>query len=499
MSGETTEPTDGRPWAFPLAIAIAAALSTARYVPHMLSFVGTVFGDPGWPLAVDALLDDGLVPTRDFGYFYGLLALPIDRAWFAVMGRTPMAVVTLTVLGTAFLTVGVIGFASIAVRGFWPRVLLVAAVPVAVMPLQYPTPLHAIEAALLVNALALQVRGRYAAALALVTVAVFIKPGLAYFHGLAIVLLILRGVGPTSWKERLRSMIPAAVVLVVIATGLALRFGTGPLLETQFPFRVLQTYQDDNYGFFTGVGSEFWKPIGNPITRYILFPAGFWLVASGWLVVGAILRLRRLREPHAATVATCAFLHLVFVVLLFGNEWSWLYYSAILVCGCCAIIGDPSTPEPRQWLAAVLLAMLALSGQFLHTLYLILIPMEQWERSPALGGLYAEPEDAAAWSNIRDLAQKPGQRVMVFGHSSGAFVVYPEIDSPRAWFLLRSTMTPSEAERVNAQLRAANWLVVSKAKQYSYPEKWPEFEAEVAKFAVYGEAPSFVLMRRTSP
>src|SRR5262249_15250991 len=161
-----------------------------------------------------ALLDDGLVPTRDFGYFYGLLALPIDRAWFAIFGRTPAATAGLTALGSAFLALGLIRFAWAAVPGFWPRVLFVAAVPVALMPLPSPPPLHATEAALLVNALASQARGRLAAALALVTAAVFIKPGLAYFYGLALVLLILGGYSgaATTWRDRLRTMIPAAVV-----------------------------------------------------------------------------------------------------------------------------------------------------------------------------------------------------------------------------------------------------------------------------------------------
>lgn len=483
-------------WLFAAAVAVAAAVSAARYVPHMLGLAGTVFGDPGWPLAVDALLDAGLVPTRDFGYFYGLLALPIDRAWFAAAGRTPQAVVALTLLGTAFLTAGVVRFGWAAVRGFWPRALLVAAVPVAVMPLQYPTPLHAIEAALLVNALASQARGRYAAALALVTVAVFIKPGLAYFHGLALVLLVLGGFGPRSWKARLRTLVPAAVVLVLLAAGLAAWFGVGPLVDTQFPFRAVRSYRDDNFGFFFGVGREFWWPVGNPITRYVLFPAGFWLLATGWLVVGAIRRVRRLRDPHVATVVTCAVLHVVFVTLLFGNEWSWLYYSAVLVCGLCAAVGDPAAP-PRGYAAPLVLGLLALSGQVLQTVYAVKVPAEQWTRSEATAGLYAEPADVEAWERIRERGRR--DRVLVFGHSGGAFVVFPEVDSPRAWFLLRSTMTPAEVERVRDQLRAANWLVVSRVPQYSYPQGWPEFDDELAKFREVERTPSFRVLERTRP
>jgi hypothetical protein len=469
---------------------VAATLSIARYLPHTLSFVGTLFGDPGWPLAVDALLDDGLVPTRDFGYFYGLLALPIDRAWFAAFGRTPAAVTGLTVLGSAFLTVGLIRFGWGAVNGVWPRVLFVAAAPVAVMPLQYPTPLHAIEAALLVNALAFQARGRLSTALALVTVAVFIKPGLAYFHGLALVLLIL-GTSAT-WRGRLRAMLPAAVVLVTLAVGLAVWFGVGPLLDTQFPFRAIRTYQDDRYGFFFGVGREFWAPVGNPVTRYLLFPAGFWLVATGWLIVGAARRLNRLREPVAATVVTCAVLHVLFVCLLFGNEYSWLYYSAILVCGLGAVVGDPTRPAP-DWPVPVILAALAVLGQLLQTWYVVKIPVEKWERSPATAGLYAEPRDAALWESVRQR-----ERVMVFAESGGGFVVFPEVDSPRSWFLLRSTATPTEIERVKAQLRAADWLVVPTVPQYRTPD-WPEFRDELAAFGPAEEAPSFRVLRRRAP
>src|SRR5262249_57351610 len=128
---------------------------------------------------------------RTCGFVYGVPALPSDRAWCAICGRPPAATAGLTALGSAFLALGLIRFAWAAVPGFWPRVLFVAAVPVALMPLPYPTPLHAIEAALLVNALAFQARGRLAAAPALVTAAGVINPGAAYFFVLARVRRIL--------------------------------------------------------------------------------------------------------------------------------------------------------------------------------------------------------------------------------------------------------------------------------------------------------------------
>jgi hypothetical protein len=93
-----TAPTAFSGWKLAALVGLFAAFAFVRYLSLTLGFGGVSFGDQGWPLAVDALLDDGLVPTRDFGYFYGLLPLAFDRIWFAIVGRTPEAVAALTAL-----------------------------------------------------------------------------------------------------------------------------------------------------------------------------------------------------------------------------------------------------------------------------------------------------------------------------------------------------------------------------------------------------------------
>jgi hypothetical protein len=206
----------------------------------------------------------------------------------------------------------------------------------------------------------------------------------------------------------------------------------------------------------------------------------------------------RLREPLAATVVTCAFLHLAFVCFLFGNEWSWLYYSAILVCGLGAVVGDPARSDESNWAIPVVLAALAVIGQILQTRFALGLAVT-WSPSPATGGLYADPADAAAWERVREIERRDRGRVMVFGPSGGGFVVFPEVDSPRVWFLLRSTATPSERERVKAQLRAADWLVVGKDDQHKPPD-WPEFQNELKNFQPAEESASLrLLQRKTRP
>ncbi|HEY3787656.1 MAG TPA: hypothetical protein VGL71_02320, partial [Urbifossiella sp.] len=108
-------------FAFPVLVVLLTVYSFARYLPDLLSFDNNTFADAGWPLAVDSLLEDGLTPTRDFGYFYGLLFLAIDRVWFTVVGRTPMAAVALIGAGCLYLAHGLVRFADAARLGLWPR------------------------------------------------------------------------------------------------------------------------------------------------------------------------------------------------------------------------------------------------------------------------------------------------------------------------------------------------------------------------------------------
>lgn len=488
------KPTRVNGWAFCCAVWLVAAVSVGRYLPHLVSLLAVTVDDRGWPLTVDAMVADGWRPSVEFGYFYGLLTVAIDRAWFALCGRTPVAAAALTVLGCALLTHGLLRFARAAHFGKWQRVVFVCALPFAVMPLAYPTPLHAIEAALLVHALASQAAGRLAAALVFATLAVYIKPALGYFHGLALVLLVLTGRGgaPAAWRDRRLTFIPAAIVAVALAVIFAAWFGVGPLVTTQFPVRALQNYGDENFGFFFGSGRAFWEPAGNPVTRYLLFPVGFWLLASVWLVVGAVRRVGKLRDPVAASVVTAAALHVVFVALLFGNEWSWLYYSALLVCGFCATVGKNEGAGQNDWPIPVALAAVAVAGMLIQTWGSIDF-LNRWERSPATAGLYADPGDAAAWERWRALGTR--RRVMVFARTGGASVVFPELDSTRVWFLLRSTVTPVEVERVRGQLRAADYLIVAKQENYRPPD-WPEFRNEVEQFTEADESPSFRLLKR---
>src|SRR4051812_11726326 len=77
------------------AVVLVAAAHFFNMLANSRLFEKFAYGDNGWPLTVDSLLDRGLNPVTDFGYFYGLLTLLVDRALFSVFGRKPDVLIAL--------------------------------------------------------------------------------------------------------------------------------------------------------------------------------------------------------------------------------------------------------------------------------------------------------------------------------------------------------------------------------------------------------------------
>ena len=110
--------------AFTLLYLVAAVGLTCGTLPFTFDFDRYLYSDVGWPVTVDRMLDEGLVPTKDFAYCYGLLTLVADRATFAVFGTTPRVVGWLFVSGA--LLVAVSGVLLIRVLELGVRARVVA-------------------------------------------------------------------------------------------------------------------------------------------------------------------------------------------------------------------------------------------------------------------------------------------------------------------------------------------------------------------------------------
>ena len=463
---------------FFFAALALAALNFARQLPEVHSLDAVVFGDPGMALAVDAMLGEGRVPTEDFTYYYGLLGVAIDCGWYAAFGRTAAADTGLIFACNLLVAFGLV----LAARAldFPPaaRWLLLAGIPVAVMPLRYTTPTQALDAVLIVHALAFQARGKVRAAFAVAVAGVFVKSALASVYAAGLLGLILFAPRPAPLRQRLRDLIPGAAGGLVIGGMLAAWFGWGPLLKTLYPVAGMKTYAGGQFGFFFGGGRGFWLRESFDPAYYLFGPAGFWLLATAATLAAVPGLARARRDPRAVVTLTVAALHAVFVCFLFGNDQSWAYYSFLPVLGACAAVArwDAAGACPR-WLRFGLpaVAVCGWVGFAVHGTVL-------WRgnvRTEATGGLFAPPDDAAAWGRVRGLAK--AERVLVLTPSGAGRVLFPELDSVRSWALIPAVATPAEIADLLARLRTADVVVLHPVSSSLFG-RWPPFAAELAAF-----------------
>ncbi|MBA2226314.1 hypothetical protein [Thermogemmata fonticola] len=488
-------------------ILICGGYFLAMY-PHTMVFHRFYFGDSGWPYTVEMMLREGLMPVTDFAYFYGLIVLLINKIWFGIFGLTPEALLYMYIVGIIASMYGVIQTVTALKLDRLANFIIVVAGPIMVNAGHLLlTPVHILEPALLINALAAQVRGRYATALALTTLAALIKPSLAYVYGLLLIIQILGGWLPQQahrppWRQRFSMLLPAAGVGAAISAIVAAYFGIDRFLQTQIPWTASQAYADFRFGFFYGVGREMWRPQEWTPAHYFFTIAGAWITASIVLVIGTLVSLRYLHTTSGRFIVTCGILHLVFVCFLFGNEWSWIYYPYILFIGAALVIDRGLKYSNKLVQLSCMFIGLTLSGFLLFIVvffWMGINGIELWKthsRNPQTNMLYADREDREAWAEVMRLSQT--QRVLVLNRTNAAHIFSPPVDGPRVWVLIRSIATPGEMERVRQQIAQANVIVKPEWHDNDLLE-WPEFAEDLRPFRLSQQFKRFALLTRMHP
>ncbi len=445
-------------------------------LPLDLNFNAYAFGDRGSFLTVCYLAAHGGRPAVDFGYPYGLLTILVAQAWFRVFGLTPQ-VGELAMLACAFLGAwGLARFASVMRLGMIGIVLLVVALPFAILP-SYQSFVYALEASVLCNALAEQAAGRRASALALVTAACLVKPSMGYVYGLVLLVLILCNTwrrGPeaesgTRWRRIAGSLAPAAVTGVILIALLGAAYGIRPLFATLLPSSGRAFYRSTGYGSFLTGGRDLWYRPDEGIGFYLLTVAGFWIAASLWLVAAGIRAAWGLlrayhtgRAPGAGEefVFTCAVLHVVFITTFFGGPTSWEYYSYVLVMGAAAT----SIWSGAAARIASMLALLALSGHLAH----IEGAASAWRTtapSPQTAGLWAPVAERDAWQRV--LATTSGHNAAVVNFQGCTAVLFAQFERPAGAYLVPKESLESEIVRTNWRLEHSPMIFAVTASDYS--------------------------------
>ena len=189
----------------------------------------------------------------------------------------------------------------------------------------------------------------------------------------------------------------------------------------------------------------------------------------------------------------CAALHGTFVFLLFGNQWSWIYYSNVLFVGTAVALNglprrlggmlESSSRSPLSW------PRLTGSGEATRGLWIFT------QRHVDTAGLYAAPDEAAAWGQVRELGQQNPGRVFVLTRMGCPHLLAREAGRPAFVVPHSSHCTARRDEPYPRTNPSAEWIV-SPAWHDNDLMTWPELTEVLKPFREEGSTPFFKMYRR---
>jgi hypothetical protein len=501
-------------WGIATLLAVLLLLSFALQLPgpRVADWKLFAFYDPGTVLKGDWLLSKGYVPTVDFGYTHGLVALLYGRIGFALLGRTPAAFFILTLLAETVMSWALARLVAALQLKLPSVLLLIAALPMAIMP-AYLTLAHPLEAMLILLALADQAEGKRPRALALLTVCLFVKPSMAYVYGFVLVILIITRGGMRA-RGTVRAFFPAAVVFVMLFAALAARFGIAPVIHTLLPITGAKTYAATDFGFFAPQGRAFWI---TGVQGYFLSPVGVFLlgaiVAAGG-ALWALVRFAKARPRRAAVpvalkmelILTIGILHTAFLLGFYGWTGSWTYYSYLPILALVLVLDAVGISPRIRWIAAGILIGLVL----LSHVELVATNTGAWTqkvRTPS--GLWGYRAQLDEWKRMVDATQTPRTRVAGHGGGKGGHRTLvmtngwiPDLPAncelPDAWFPEPGIPTASEIARVKKQADGAEYVILW--REYGSLDLWNSaaFAGERKGFEPVVGGEWLTLLRRTA-
>ncbi len=471
------------------------AINLAR-LPESMRFDRFAFCDHGANLTLQYLIAQGLRPSLDFGYHYGLLPALIGRIWFGIFGATPWSYQAAMVVADLLCAWAIAKILSQLRIGAVGLALAVITLGYAFQA-TYVNFAHATEAVLLSHALAEQARGSRVNALALATAAVFAKPSMGWVYGLLLVILIVRHLSQRGFNlaQLLGSLTPAAITFVTLGTATAVQFGSHTLLHTVLPIEGVSNYRALNFGLL-GAGRQLWDPKGYPWIIYLIDVSGFLIVSTTFLCASTLLVLRsryenRLASRRRELLVTCTVLHVVFLTLFFGNQWSWIYYSYVLMIGT-SIAVTLGRIQRSVGLALCVLAVLSWTD-FAYWSY-------RWAGTTApattTAGLWAPADERIEWSQVRSLAV--GHKTVILDTMGAAELLFPGFEKPVSLYLTRGLMLQNDIGRKLDLVSGAEMVIVPMIPMSSctgIPDA-PEFRGAIKDLQLAWHGKYFDVYRR---
>ena len=450
----------------PLLIFIVFAIEILTIdflkLPDIMAFAHYGFCDSGANLTLQYLVSHGLRPTIDFGYNYGLLPILIGRIWFTLIGLTPIAYQALMIACDLVIALAIARIGAILRFSATSLALTAITLGFAVQA-TYPSLAQAIEAALLSCALAEQSAGKHRRALVFASAAAFTKPSMGYVYSVVLIALACRNLrGERVVTRALRVIAPAAVTSIVIATILAASYGPAAMIRTVLPLGGAEAYRALHYGFFNGAGREFWNPQGVPWLSHLVNISGFWIAGTFFLIcsgIAAILYLAshgddaQLEVRRNEIIATCAILHVAFIALFFGNQYSWIYYAYFLTVGVATAAGA-SAIQRRVTIGLCVMGAMA----WIHVIRLERLCWDTTERGAVTAGLWASSDEREEWQRVLDTVHS--QRAVILDTKGAIELIVPGFERPVSLYLDPGWMVPADIQRKVEQLSKAQMVVV---------------------------------------
>lgn len=474
-------------------------LAVAAFQSPLVRFDRFAIFDSGGELAIQDLIRRGYRPGIDFGYLYGLLPLLVGRIWYGLAGlsteafRVEVMVCTmLTVWGMARFAVhgrvGLVGIALIALA--IPDLLLVT----------YIGLVQTLEQTLLVNALAEQVRGRRGTALALLTACCFVKPSLAVLQGLIVVIAIVANLRQTNRSTFICVLGLPALTATIIASLLASVFGMVPLCKTILPRTGIAVYRLAGFGFFHGIGRDFWALPHASLRDYFRYELGFWMLGTLFLTIGAFAGIWRQIRGNVPTdkgnndemCATCAGTHLGFVVFIFGHRGTWFYSLPMLILGLAALA---ARGRWHRIFLCVLIVLLLISDRSKA-----LDILQRWRTdapTPVTLNLWATDQERVEWAQALELTH--GRQPVLFAMCEGGALLIPGFAPPVSGYFVPGNALSVEVRRKTSQLAAASMIISAYPLNWSGFTLWPELKAALDGCELLMEGRHLRVYRRVAP
>lgn len=425
------------------------------YRPVLFGFDNYMFRDWGFNLVVKYLISNGFLPNIDFGYNYGLLTLLFGDTWYTIFGATPRACQAAMLL-MAIAAVWALVRAAVYIKiSRYKWAFLVVMLPFGVR-LAYANLAHSIDAALISNAVVEQLQGRRSRALALCTIAVFVRPAVGFIYGLILVVAMVTSC-KRDCRAMLRELLPAVVTALLLATILGIVYGPQALVRTILPINGMRNYRAAHAGFFRSNGRSFYYYPHVSIGFYIGGPTGVWIACTLWLYANASIALNRVATIYGSlrdeVVVTCALLHTAFVTLIFGPPGTWTYCSYILVMA--VIVANQTSAWISRFVILTLLVLGFLSYKTdlreLQRLYTSTRPQSQ------AYNLWVSNAEIKEWQRVLTIVK--GHRTAFLVAVGSAALTAPELEKPVALSLTAGHSMAPELKRQVEMMRQAEFVL----------------------------------------